>query len=279
MRIRVFPKRILLLAALLCLLMLPAGAVLGQSSARIGVFDPLTLAPDAMVEIPIRVENITDLYAIDFEMRFDPAVLQAQDADPASAGIQMGFGEFLEPGLLLFNTVDNDQGIVRFVMTQVNPAEPKSGSGVLFVLYMKGLKEGVVNLSITNLQTADRLGQEIVSSKVENTVTVAANAPQTSATSIPVVNPTSMIIIPTMAPTAIPTATLVPTAASIQPTDLPVVSTPKTMDAQPTAAITPAAPEADAQGFSLVKNWWIVALVAAIAVGLGFVLFRTKPHL
>lgn len=279
MRIRALPKRLILLAALLCISMLPVGAVLGQSSARIGVFEPLTLAPDAIVEIPIRVENITDLYAIDFEMRFDPAILQAQDADPASAGIQMGFGEFLEPGLLLFNTVDNDQGIVRFVMTQVNPTEPKSGSGILFVLYMKGVKEGDVSLTITNLQTADRQGQEILSTKVENTVTVAANAPQTSATSIPVVNPTAMIIIPTMAPTAIPTATLVPTAAPIQPTQQPVVSTPKTADAQPTAAVTSAASETPAQGFSLVKNWWIVALVAVIAIGLGIVLFKTKPPL
>jgi hypothetical protein len=218
-----FINRLLFVLSLLCLAALPIGTAQGQSvpAASIGVFEPLVAAPGSVIEIPIRVENVQDLYAIDFELTFDPAIVSAQDADPAAPGIQIGFGTFMDPGLLLYNTVDNEQGVVRFVMTQVNPSEPKSGSGILFVIYLKGIQAGETSLKITNLQISDRFGVEIPSAKMESTLTVREDAPITNPTPIPVINPTSMIILPTPvdtptpgAPTAQPSATVAAPSAT-----------------------------------------------------------------
>ncbi|HOD45665.1 MAG TPA: cohesin domain-containing protein [Anaerolineaceae bacterium] len=261
------PATAIITLLLLVTFLQPGTAFAQADAARVGVFAPLTIAPGALVEIPIQVENVTDLYGIDFELRFDPAVLEAQDADPAMAGIQLGFGEFLEPGLLLYNTVDNETGIVHVVMTQVNPAEPKSGSGYLFVLYVKGLQEGTTDLEVTNLQLASREGLEIPSTAANSSVTVQAGAPDVVATSIPVVNPTSVILIPTLAPT--PTATVQPTATRPMATQA----------VQPTQPGEPIPTEASVEpggGFSLLKNWWIVALALAGAAGLAVYFFRSR---
>jgi hypothetical protein len=264
----------ILILCLISLFWLPAGNAQAQANpAQIGVFEPLITAPDAVLEIPIQVKDIQNMYAIDLEMRFDPAVLQAQDADSNQPGVQLGFGSFLDPGLLLYNTVDNTQGIVRLVMSQVNPSEPKSGSGILFVLYVKGMQAGVTDLKITNLQVADRGGVEIPTTKVENTVTVDEAAPGITATAIPVINPTAMIIIPTLAPT--PTATLTPQPTATRPLPTSAPTQAGTSPAKNTVE-TAAPVETDRAGFSLLDNWWIVLLVLAIAGGLGFYLVRNR---
>jgi len=259
------------------------GMVHGQagSTARIGVFAPLTIAPDAAVEVPIQVENVTDLYAIDIELSFDPQIATASDADPGSPGVQMGLGSFLDPGLLLYNEVDNARGIAHFVMTQVNPSDPKSGSGILLVLYLKGLSEGTTNLTVTNLQIADRFGVEIPSSRADSTLTVKGSAPPVQATAVPVVNPTEMIRIPTLAPTVTPLptvvrATTVPSTAAEQ-----VVPT---AEATGQKQYIPAIEAGQAQNpgsesaktLWLLKNWWIVLAAALVVAGLGIYLYRTR---
>ena len=163
----------LLISMLFCLSLLPVGGAHAQAAtARVGVFDPLTIPPGADFEIPIQVKDVTGLYAIDLEFQFDPAILEARDADPTLEGVQMGYGEFLEPGLLLYNKIDNQTGTVQVVITQINPAEPKSGSGILFVLYGKALKTGSTELVITKLQLASMEGLEIPAEKVEAAIKV-----------------------------------------------------------------------------------------------------------
>ena len=100
--------RILTGVIVLGLFLIPAGAVGAQSSqpAQVGVLTPLEAAPGTLVEVPVSIADATELYAIDFELQFDPAILSAEDADPNTPGIQVGFGQFLDAGLVLFNEVD-----------------------------------------------------------------------------------------------------------------------------------------------------------------------------
>ena len=107
----------------------PASA---QTSAQVGIFQAYEIQPGARVEIPIEIRNVQDLYAVDLEIHFDPRILTFEDADPQMDGIQPALGTFLDAGMVLYNTVDPEAGIIRFVMTQVNPSEPKSGRGVPF---------------------------------------------------------------------------------------------------------------------------------------------------
>ena len=208
----------------------PASA---QNSAQVGIFQAYEIQPGARVEIPIEIRNVQDLYAVDLEIHFDPRILTFEDADPQMDGIQPALGTFLDAGMVLYNTVDPEAGIIKFVMTQVNPSEPKSGSGVLIVLYAVGAAEGESTLEVVRADLSTREGIAIPSELVENSVKVAASAPEIQATPIPVQNPTSVIVIPTLTPTvAIPTEVPLPTSTAAIPTEMPLPTSTTTISTE-----------------------------------------------
>ena len=250
----------------------PASA---QNSAQVGVFQAYEIQPGARVEIPIEIRNVQDLYAVDLEIHYDPRILTFEDANPQMDGIQPALGTFLDAGMVLYNTVDPEAGIIRFVMTQVNPSEPKSGSGVLIVLYAVGAAEGEITLEVVRADLSTREGVAIPSELVENSVKVAASAAEIQATPIPVQNPTSIIVIPTLAPTAIPTATPQPTATKPAQTQTAVITAIVEAIASPTVAPTMAE---QASGFSLAQNWWILLIIAAAIVGVVIYLNTGKTE-
>jgi hypothetical protein len=250
----------------------PASA---QTSAQVGVFQAYEIQPGARVEIPIEIRNVQDLYAVDLEIHYDPRILTFEDANPQMDGIQPALGTFLDAGMVLYNTVDPEAGIIRFVMTQVNPSEPKSGSGVLIVLYAVGAAEGESTLEVVRADLSTREGVAIPSELVENSVKVAASAAEIQATPIPVQNPTSIIVIPTLAPTAIPTATPQPTATKPAQTQTAVITAIVEAIASPTIAPTMAE---EPSGFSLAQNWWVLLIVAAAIIGVVIYLNSGKKE-
>lgn len=250
----------------------PASA---QTTAQVGVFQAYEIQPGARVEIPIEIRNVQDLYAVDLEIHYDPRILTFEDANPQMDGIQPALGTFLDAGMVLYNTVDPEAGIIRFVMTQVNPSEPKSGSGVLIVLYAVGAAEGESTLEVVRADLSTREGVAIPSELVENSVKVAASAAEIQATPIPVQNPTSIIVIPTLAPTAIPTATPQPTATKPAQTQTAVITAIVEAIASPTIAPTMAE---EPSGFSLAQNWWVLLIVAAAIIGVVIYLNSGKKE-
>jgi len=162
---------VILLAALL---LIPSRSIFAQSatSVPVGIFAEQTISPDTRVEIPIEVKNVNGLYALDIAFEFDPAILQAEDVDPVAPGVQMALGNFLDPGMVLYNTIDNEKGTAHFVMTQVNPSEPKTGNGILLVVYFKAVKQGKSALTLTNAQLSTRDGLEIATSITNSSISV-----------------------------------------------------------------------------------------------------------
>lgn len=84
-----------------------------------------------VIEIAVRVENVTDLTAYHLEITYDPNVIEV---------IGVRNGDFLSEGLYEpTNSINIDQGLITFGMAQKNsdqdPLEPKSGSGDL--IYIK----------------------------------------------------------------------------------------------------------------------------------------------
>jgi len=264
------------------------GAVHAQS-AEVGVFEDFEVPPGAQFEVPVEVRGVTDLYAVDIELRFDPDILQAEDANPDVEGVQPALGTFLDAGLTLFNEVDNEEGLVRFAMSQVNPAEPKSGDGIVLVLYFVAQAEGESPLEISLLEGSDRFGDAIELEPVEAEVRVSAGTVQVAATAIPVQVQAGLIAVPTLAPTDIPTETPVPTA-----TPMPEVETVED-DAYPGDDVYPGlveepmtveeaypAEETDAtedqhEG-SILDYWWAVLIVVLLAVGLGAYFLLTRKR-
>ena len=134
--------------------------------------------------------------------------------------------------------------------------------GTLDVLILKSLSWGARHGYAVAESIGERSGQVL---KVEE------GAPAIEATPIPIVDPTSVILIPTVAPNPIstlaPTATPLPTLAAAATQPLP--TEPQTVETEIPLK---------ASGFSLAQNWWIVVLVLAVAAGLAIHLFRMKSQ-
>ena len=225
------------------------------------------------------------LYAVDIEIRFDPAVLQVEDASPNQDGIQVGLGTFLDAGLILYNQVDNDQGLIRFAMTQMNPSEPKSGEGVLLVLYFTTQADGESVLEVPFAEAATRLGEAITVEGVDGLVTVSSGAPERQTTDIPVQDVGQVTVIPTSAPTATPTIT--PTFDPTPTLEMSEGEEVSELPGEGSAGDVPDAPEENQAegtqdednaeaGASILDYWWLVLIVVLAAGGAGAYLMLNK---
>ena len=272
---------------LLGLLFVVTGVGQAQAGAEVGLFEPIEVQPGTAFELPISIRNVEALYGIDIEVEFDPAVLQAEDAAPNTPGVQVGLGTFLDAGLTLYNEVDNEEGVIRFAMTQVNPSEPKSGEGILIVVYMVAQDEGESEMTVSFAEASTREGEAIPIEGVDELVTVSSEAVEQPATDIPVQDPELATIIPTMAPTLTPTIT-----PTFEPTPTPEVVEEETEEAvgEPTdspgegetgveeevATGEEQEKEGEETGAGILDYWWAVLIVILAAGGVGAYLLLSK---
>lgn len=98
--------------------------------------------------VDVRIEDVTDLWAVELTLSFDPELLEVQDADPEQEGVQIQPGSFPYPDVILQNSADNDNGIITYAVMQTNPRPPAEGSGVLATITFKGLKGGTSPLTL-----------------------------------------------------------------------------------------------------------------------------------
>jgi hypothetical protein len=287
-------KIVLLLTMVLGLALGVINTANAQGEAEVGFFEPFEFKPNTRVEVPVEVRNIADLYALDIEIQFDPAVLQVEDAAPNQDGVQVALGQFLDAGLILFNNVSNEDGVIRFAMTQVNPSEPKSGDGVVLVLYFSTLAEGTTDLDVSFAEASTRMGEAIALEGVDGELTVSGGAADPQNTTIPVQDIELVTVIPTTDATAIPTATPEPTP--IAPTDSPTevseagdAEEPTQVDAPDTVVEatvevedvqeeqgTQETMEEEPDRKTLLDYWWIVLIVVGVAVVLAGILLLGK---
>lgn len=231
--------------------------------AEVGVFEPLEVSPDSTIQVPVSIRNVNELYGIDITMQFDSEILEVVDMNTAMDGIQVGLGQFLDPGLLLFNNADNDDGSIRFTMSQYNPSEPKSGEGILLIITFKGIGEGQSPLTISSVLLSTGEGVEIPSTGIDSILTVKQDALIQDST-YEVANEEGLLLIPTITPTPIPTS--VPTQSATQA----IVNVP-----EPTKAVSSTTIPGDNalqdgnKGYFLVNNWWIVLLLLIGVIGAG----------
>ena len=169
------------IAALLVLLALLSPAVNGPVAAQtVATVRPepaaLELAAGEIRTVEIRLENARDVYGIDVRGAFDPAIVEVVDADPAVAGAQMVPGAFPQPDFIALNTTDNAAGTLRYVVTQVNPTTPATGTGIVFSFQMRGRAGGATDLAITLVEMSDRDGNLLAVTTGSATITVTGSA-------------------------------------------------------------------------------------------------------
>lgn len=260
----------------LLVFLLPCGQVSGQSpdATQVGVFVQPVISPDAVAEVPIEIRNVDGLYALDMTMQFDPDIFSAQDADPSQPGVQMALGTFLDPGLVLFNTIDNETGKAHFVMTQYNPSEGKSGNGIMLVVYLKGLKQGESTFTISEGKFCNRDGVEITAEFVNSVIKVeTGTVPAATSTSIPVQDMSLMTQIPTAVPTATPTPESTPTPLPTATVEGQKAVAETTLDASQETGIL--------EGITsqpilfMLKNWWIVLILLLLVLAAAVYLLVT----
>lgn len=256
-----------IVTALSGFLVTTAGAQ-STDSAKAGVFYSNAVAPGQIIEMPVEVRNVTDLYAIDIELHFDPALLQVEDADPDTAGVQVALGTFLDAGLILYNTVDNAAGKIHVVMTQANPSEGKTGDGVVLVLYLRGVGVGTSDLTVTFLECASRSGEAIAIGPQNASVQVIEGAAPQESTAIPVQDPGDAVLIPTQQPAPTPTGTLTSEAkAETASNESASQDAGATATATTADQVTSEAENAQEKvGLNLLNYWWALLLVIAGAV-------------
>ena len=179
----------------------------GSGGATI-LFDPASVdvAAGQMVTLNIVLEDASEAYGIDLRASFDPALVEIVDADSAQDGVQMTPGAFLKPDFVVRNAADNTTGALRYVMTQVNPTLPATGSGVILSLQARGKAAGQAVFIVESVEMADRRGEALVVRPQNETVRLAP----------------SPGIAPTLAPA--PTSVVAPASTTVEPATSPAPS-------------------------------------------------------
>lgn len=103
----------------------------------------------------IFIDNVTGLWGAEIQLQFDPTLVQVQDADPGTEGVQIQAGSFPSPDFVAENEVDNTAGVVNYAVTQLAPKESANGSGLLASITFQGVSQGnsVLTLSVVELTT------------------------------------------------------------------------------------------------------------------------------
>ena len=235
------------IALLVCLSGLRQATTIWAQGAATVRPDPtsLEIGTEDTSTVGILVEDVTDLYGFEFEITFDPAVLEVVDANPDEEGVQIQSGDFLSPDWTLENTVDNDSGTIAYALCQMNPSPPQSGDGILATITWRGKAVGTSPIQLAHVLLGAAGGVEIPASAEDGQIVVTSDQASPADTPTPTVVPTQPV----------------PTEGEVSPTPLP--STP----------ISPSGSPGIPTG-----SLMYIALASLVVVALGAcALWRRKP--
>ncbi|MCD6520702.1 MAG: DNRLRE domain-containing protein [Anaerolineae bacterium] len=211
--------------------------------------------------LTIRINDVEDLYGADIRIAFDPSVIEVLDAIPPAPPVNIEPGTMPYPDMTVKNEADNSAGDIWYVVSQLNPRPPASGSGTLARIHIRGLANGSTTLTFINHELSTSGGFSIPNTAGSCTVIVGGGTATETATPSPTAteeatpsptategsSPTpsqtpSTTPTPSITPTSAPTFTPYPTSTatatpSITPTPLPSATSPPT--STPTASPTP----------------------------------------
>lgn len=132
-----------------------------------------------LIPIDISISNVSDLYAFQFDLSFDPAVLSAQSV--AEGGYFLSNGVSFSPG-----TLDNSAGTISFVADSLSgPGPGFTGDTLLTTAMFTALRGGTTTIAPLNVTLLDSSLAEIVADTSATSVTAsgvtATPEPNTSA--------------------------------------------------------------------------------------------------
>jgi hypothetical protein len=181
--------------------------------------------------IAVVLEDAADVYGIDVRASFDPSRIEIVDADPGKAGVQTAPGSFPQPDFVALNEVDNGAGTLRYVITQVNPTPPATGSGTLFTIQVRGKAGGDSTIRIDLVEMSNRSGELLPVQTADGAIRVTGAAPPA---------PTGIVLATPAGGEQPPAATAPPAATSASGSDQPT-ATASAATASPAGGATPIA--------------------------------------
>ncbi|HDQ74172.1 MAG TPA: hypothetical protein ENN19_19070 [Chloroflexi bacterium] len=124
-------------------------------------------------EVRIDVMDASNLYGVEFEMTFDPALLQVVDADPSTDGVQIALGPLFpsDQHSVGINQVDNAAGHIIFGVTRRSPAPPLV-DGVLARITWQATGAGECDLNFPYLKLSDTSGFEVAGATEGGSVSI-----------------------------------------------------------------------------------------------------------
>lgn len=212
-----------------------------QDTGSVIYFQPSNpqLTTGSTMTIDIFVENVENMNGVDIQINFNPAIIQVDDAITDQEGVQIQPGDFLEPDFIAQNEVNNTTGALSYIVIQLPPTPPVSGTGLLATLIVRGVNDGISDLTFTSVQLTNSNIQLIPVVIQNGQITVGP--PSGEVTDTPTVTTTPVegaTATPTFTPTTTPSVTITATA-TITPTIEPTATPTFTPSSTPTTAPTP----------------------------------------
>jgi LysM repeat protein len=197
--------------AALALIVILTGVPFAGASSTVVRFEPAapTISVGQTIAVNVRIDDVSNLSGAEFHLSYNPAILEVQDANPNTDGVQIGIGSFLKADFVAQNIVDASQGKVDFAILQLQGSAPVSGGGVVAVITFKGLANGTSPLTFNVVYLADGNAAPIPVTLQNGQITVGSGGP-TSTPVPPTATPVPGQPTATPAP-GYPTPTPVPT--------------------------------------------------------------------
>ncbi len=171
------------------------------------------ISVDGTTTVEVLIRDVTDLFAAEIVLNFDPNLLEVVDDDPGANGIQIQSGTFPDPldGFVATNRADNEAGTVLYAVTLVNPNPPITGSGPLAFITFHGKAAGDSPITFRSAVLSDQEAFRIQAVVKDGIIRVG---PEPTAT--PTITPTPTSTITPGGPT--PTSTATPHSPTPTPT-------------------------------------------------------------
>lgn len=116
-----------------------------------------------------------EVNGIDAVILFDPNLLQVVDSDVETPGIQTANGDLFPS--LLFNDVDNQEGVVTITASRISPETPVlSVNGILAAITFEAINPGETSIEIVSDTSSTSTSNVTEAKTSENILTTVVNA-------------------------------------------------------------------------------------------------------
>lgn len=142
---------------------------------------PSSVSECNLLDLYIDVNNVSNLYALDVRLSFDPAVVEVVDFNTASSVIDLE--PIIDPlpnlnfqaGFTVRNEVNNFTGSIWYAATQTAPTPAANGSGHVARIRLRAKSTATAEFSFTYIKLSDPNGLEIAASGANSSVSASSS--------------------------------------------------------------------------------------------------------